>query len=120
MDKLAVLEDERDKRYVIDKEKEYREMFQRLSAQIGANDQGSGQAARMRPEDRMRFALAFFEEHVYELYLTSQDCLTHSEIDAGESGAGGGFWSVFLDTVNEPEWEPETEAVPNLHSAFAE
>lgn len=57
---------------------------------------------------------------MYELYLTSQDCLTHSEIDAGESGAGGGFWAVFLDTVNEPEWEPESEAVPNLHSDFSE
>ena len=46
--------------------------------------------------------------------------MTHSEINAGELRTGGGFWSVFLDTVNESEWEPESEAVPNLHSDFAE
>ena len=62
MDTLAVLEDKRDTRYVIDKEKEHREMFQRLSAQIGANDQGGGQAACMRPEDRMWFALSFLRK----------------------------------------------------------
>ena len=57
---------------------------------------------------------------MYELYLISEDCLTHPEIDAGESGASGGFWSVFLDLVNEPDWEPESEAGLNLHSDFAE
>ena len=118
MAKLGPLESETDRQYVIRKEAEFRLVF---TNKLREDESEAGRCGRrIRPTDRFRFVLAFSDETVYAEYIKSQECLSRPEIDAGVSGAGAAFWDVFLEKVNDFDWEPQTRSLPTLHSNFRE
>ena len=75
---------------------------------------------RIRPMDRLRFALLSSEENTYAAYMASQSCLSRPEVDAGESQVGGTFWTTAIEMLNDREWEPNTIPLSTLHSDFTQ
>ncbi|KAL9191592.1 hypothetical protein ACHAXT_001298 [Thalassiosira profunda] len=119
MRRIDPFEDGADKEYVTRMEGEYR---QQLLNQLQQESEEAGNAVprfQMRPDDRLRVALMFDIDDIYEAYMRSQDCLNRMEIDAGMSGAGADFHAMAVEQLNDREWVPECEAAPTLHSDFA-
>ena len=101
---------------MVQKEREY---CDNLSSQLRQEEEETENNVQIRPVDHVRFACLFHEEELYEAYLRLQVCLTRPQIDAGQSGAGTEFGDLALTRLNNPDWQPESEAVPDLHSNFA-
>ena len=118
-DMLIPLDDELDKQYVVKKIGEHRCHFTNLLCEEAAEAEGGVHVSRMSPADRMRFNLVLDFDPVFEAFMRMQNCLTRTEIDAGQSGAGTEFWELAIPRLNEDDWVPESQAVPSLHSEFA-
>ena len=83
-------------------------------------ESGKVTVQRIRPMDRLHFALLFSGENIYAAYMASQNCLSRPEVDAGEPQVGGTFWTMAVEMLNNREWEPSIGPLPTLHSDFVE
>ena len=71
--------------------------------------------------DRLRYLEAMLCDEVKMLHRASQDSLNRQELDAQHSVMKlTDFYDKVVHVFNDPNFKPETKALPDLHPKFAE
>ena len=112
--------DQSDIDYIIQSECSMREVL--LESQKEAEDESERKKenAQIKYTDRLRFIEAILSDRVKELYRKSQDCFTKNELDARNSVLRVvDFYDKVSEIFNDPEFEPHTEIILDLHEAFS-
>ena len=125
-DLLALLQSEElkvsnnvDKKYIADREKEYR-MLLIAKEEEAEKEREDQRGPNITSTDRLRYLEVMLSDEVKVLYRSSQDCLTRSNLDARNSVMRVvDFYDKAVEVFNNPEFVPETVALPDLHDDFA-
>lgn len=76
---------------------------------------------RIDMSDRLRYILALDHcGYIREAYMNSQNVLSRQELDArNTTAAQRDFHDLIVEKFNDPNWTPNTTAMPDLHSYYS-
>ena len=107
---------ETDIAFVREKENSIKELLIKNNTEIADN---KNRGPNITNDDRLRFLEAMLSDDVKGSYRKTQDSMSRTELDSRQSIMKlVDFYDLVVHVFNDPTFEPQTQALPDLHPDF--